>query len=231
MCKTVLNFKWAFLFIDLPLGNSSGLLKFFPRSLISGRLVSNCNVCLVAWDSRRAWRFIAMTYFAVSSRLGGSVQTMSCTSPVLHGAWGAQRGQEVIVGWEEPLLGCRSTSGEPARGLGAARRWQVIHLQNKGRFSGILRVFGRRNLHPSKDGLCQVTHPAPPAPNAQNFDPSLLFPHTSLPLALSLLLVPLHFFSSEDWGLWPELPKGGQGGHSAPGTPAAPGQTGACQRA
>lgn len=114
---------------------------------------------------------------------------------------------------------------------GPGRRWQVIHLQNKGRFSGILCVFSRKNLHPSKDGLCQVTHPAPPAPNAQNFDPSLLFPHTSLPLAPSLLPVPLHFFFSEDWGLWPALPKGGQGGHSAPGTPAAPGQTGACRRA
>lgn len=41
---------------------------------------------------------------------------MSCTSPELRGARGAQQGQEVIVGWENPLLGCRSTSGEPARG-------------------------------------------------------------------------------------------------------------------
>lgn len=57
-----------------------------------------------------------MTDFAVSSRLGRSVQTVSCTSPELRGARGAQQGQEVIVGWENPLLGCRSTSGEPARG-------------------------------------------------------------------------------------------------------------------
>lgn len=77
-CRTVLNFGYAFLLIDLPLENSLGLLKFSPMFLISHGLVSNWNVCLLGWDSRWAYRFIIITYFAVSSQSGKSLQTVSC---------------------------------------------------------------------------------------------------------------------------------------------------------
>lgn len=78
MCRTVLNFKCAFLLIDLPLENSLGLLKLFFLFLISRRLVRNWNVHLLDWDGRWAHRFMTITYFAVSSQSGRGLQTVSC---------------------------------------------------------------------------------------------------------------------------------------------------------
>lgn len=62
MCRTILNFKWAFLLIDFPLENSSGLLGFFLRLWFQ--------VGLSVTVSRWTWRFNTVTYFAVSSPFG-----------------------------------------------------------------------------------------------------------------------------------------------------------------